>query len=162
MMRSKDSKPTQPWDEQALAERLGGLADPPVPPGLQEKLLSAIPRRGQTARRRWPTAWWWAAIGAAAAAGLVLALLIGPQPPVGGADGPAPEPLHLSADAMERAIDREAAAARLLASAAILWRHPAGRPDAAKTRDYVARVYADTSAAQAIPDDDAFEQGELR
>ncbi len=158
-MRSKDSRPAQPWDEQALAERLGGLADPPAPPGLEEKLLAGIPRRGQTARRRWPTAWWWAAIGTAAAAGLVLALLIGPEPPVGGPTNGTPP---LSTAAMERAIDREAAAARLLASATILWRHPAGRLDAAKIRDYVARVYADTSAAQAIPDDDAFEQGELR
>ncbi|HET6429519.1 MAG TPA: hypothetical protein VFJ30_13975 [Phycisphaerae bacterium] len=161
-MRSKDDRPGRACDEQALAERLRRLAGPAVPPGLEEKLLAAIPRHGQPARRRRPRAWRWAGAGAAAAAGIALALLIGPLRPGGNSGDTANGSADLSAAAVERAIEREASAARLLASAAILSRHPAGRPEAAKIRDYVARAYADTAAARAIQDGGAFEQGEHR
>lgn len=161
-MKSKDNRPGRARDEQALPERLRRLAGPAVPPGLEEKLLAGIPRRGRPARRRRPTAWRWAGLSAAAAAAILLALLIRPIRPVGGPGSLANGSVHLSAAAMERAIEREASAARLLTSAAILSQYPGGRPDAAKIRDYVARVYADTSAARAIPDGNAFEQGEPR
>lgn len=158
-MKPKDKKPAQALDEPALEDRLRALPAPAAPRGLEEKLLAGIPRGGQTARSRWRPAWPWAAVGAAAAAAVVLVVLAGPEPPEG---GPSNGAAHLSAAAMERAIEREAAAARLLASAAILWQHPAGRPDAAKIRRYVARVYADTAAARAMSAGDAFEQGDIQ
>jgi len=161
-MRSNDDKPARAWDEQVLAERLRRLAGPPVPPGLEEKLLAAIPLRGHPARRRRPAAWRWAGVAAAVAAGIVAVLLIGPLRPRRNPRDTANGLADLSAGAVERAIEREASAARLLASSAVLSRYPAGRADAAKIRDYVARAYADTSAARAIEDGDDLEQGEHR
>jgi hypothetical protein len=82
-------------DLEALADRLRGLPRPPVPEGLQARLLAAIPDGGAPApgpRRPWRRLWLG---GAVAAAAVLLALLLGhffgkPDPPRDGPRPPAP------------------------------------------------------------------------
>jgi hypothetical protein len=64
---------------EALEDDLRRLPLPPVPAGLKERLLAAIPERSPP-RRGWRRAW---AAGALAAAGVLLALLLrwGKPPP---------------------------------------------------------------------------------
>jgi hypothetical protein len=57
---------------EALEARLRALPSPPVPGGLEARLLAGIPAEVPIARRRWPV---WVGVGAAAAAACVLAVL---------------------------------------------------------------------------------------
>ena len=51
---------------------------------------------------------------------------------------------------IDRVIEREAIAARLLASANILSNEPGGKHDSAKIQRHIASFYPDTSAGKAI------------
>jgi hypothetical protein len=90
-------------DLDALAARLRGLPELPVPAGLEARLLAAIPDAGALApgprRRRWGLLWLG---GALAAAAVLLAVLLGSF--FGKTDGPPdrPHPLPAPQAAAER------------------------------------------------------------
>ena len=72
---------------EALAARLRALGAPPVPAGLEARLLADIPAERPTARRRWAVA---AGLVGALAAACVLALLAWPRRDVQRSPGTSP------------------------------------------------------------------------
>jgi hypothetical protein len=71
---------------EALEARLRALPRPPVPAGLESRLLAAIPADRPTPRRRWAG---WVGVAAAVAAACLLAVLAWPRRE---AKGPVPSP----------------------------------------------------------------------
>jgi len=150
-------------------ERLRRLPRPPVPPGLEDRLLAQIPAAPprRRLRRVGPSI---AAACLAAAAAVALMIVLRPAPPAirslatdlpaakqcaaPQASAPIEEPaapLPSTEDVM-LAIEREGRAARMLALADILDAHPSGREQAKLNRRYVLSAYGDTRAAKALQD----------
>jgi hypothetical protein len=71
---------------ESLEARLRALPQPPVPPGLEARLLAAVPPGRSAPRRRWAV---WVGVAAALAAACWLAALTWPRR---GDTGPAPSP----------------------------------------------------------------------
>jgi hypothetical protein len=145
----------QSQDGTDLERRLRSLPKPKVPDDLEAKLLEQIPSFARAEASGGQTGWWCVAAGVGAvAAGLLLVVLFhgGPSPEL---SAPTRATFAMSEQEIQRIIDRETISARLLASAEILARQPGGERDAAKTREYIARTYPDTSAAKRISDFDS-------
>ena len=161
-MRANDKEAEGPWSEQLLEARLRAIPKPPVPPGLEGRILATIPPARPAAAPRLRAGWRWVAAGAAVAAVVIPAVILAvlrqpPSPQTQESVG-----MPMSEVDIEQTLEREARAARLLASARILGKQPAGRSDAAKTLSYISRVYADTSAAKTILNVDVLEQGDMQ
>jgi len=120
---------------------------PPVPSGLDERILASRPRRRTTPAPRRRLGPWALAGGLAAAA--VVALLVLPHLWTT-APAPTTPRVAMTDDEIERTLQREAAAARLLTSTEILLAQPGGEALAGRTLDYIARVYGDTDAGRRI------------
>ncbi len=63
---------------------------------------------------------------------------------------PVVQPAAMTDEQIERTLQREAAAARLLASTRILLAQGGGEALAARTLDYIARAYGDTDAGRSL------------
>ena len=152
-MRANDKASEGPLNEQAIEARLRALPKPPVPSGLEQRLLAGIPPAQPIAKPRLQAAWGWAAAGTAVAAAVILAgILAVPQERVRAPQSEAASAADMSEDDMQQAIEREGIAARLLASADILGAYPEGKHYAVKVREYAVRAYADTATAKRIVD----------
>jgi hypothetical protein len=153
---SSEPKPHfQPPSRDELERLLRRLPAPPVPPGLEAKLLAQTPSAGSVRQPTKRTRWWIAAAGLGAAAAAVIVGLVllreptaAPPPP---ANSTASRLSAMSPADIRRAIEREAAAARLVASAEMLAQDPCGQKEALKMFSYVRQEYGDTAAAGKIP-----------
>jgi hypothetical protein len=79
-----ERRPSPGRSSESLEARLRALPQPPVPPGLEARLLAAVPPIRLAPRRRWGV---WAFVAGALAAACLLAALAWPR-----RAGPAPGP----------------------------------------------------------------------
>jgi hypothetical protein len=83
-------RPNSDRSPESLEARLRALPRPPIPSGLEARILAAIParpssndelpRRGRSASRRWRRLTFWAGASVAAAAACLLAVRFWPEP----------------------------------------------------------------------------------
>ena len=161
-MDNNKTKSEKANNQMDLDAKLRTLPKPRVPEDLEAKLLTGIhyirPVQGATRRPLWK----WGAVGigiGTAAACLIIFLARETdssheplQPPV---------VLVRSEQDLRRVVAREATSARLLAVAKILDMYPGGKADAAETREYIARAYADTSTARQLVTLDQDRNGDI-
>src|SRR5262249_55626403 len=84
-----ERRPNPDRSPEALEARLRALPQPPVPAGLEARLLAAIPAAPPAPRRRWAV---WVGLAGALAAACLLAVLAWPRRDGRGPDPSAPGP----------------------------------------------------------------------
>ena len=142
---SSEPRP-QPPSPDNLERRLRRLPAPPVPTGLEAKLLAQAPSAGAAARpakrRRWPIA----AAGLAAAAVVVFvsvtAWSVWRHQPTSSPHAGTP----LTVAELQQRSEREAMAGKLAVAARILSEQPGGEEPAREALAYVASRYPETAA----------------
>ena len=159
MTGKHDRKPDSDGSLEALLRR---LPQPTVPTDLEARLIAAIAANRPSAALRRRPLWPWAVAGLGAAALVIVSLVaVSASRHSRGTSLAPPVTLAMSDADIQRAIQREAISARLMASSQILAMLPGGQGDAAKMLQYVAREYADTSAAKQLFPPASRNQGDI-
>lgn len=131
------------WSRAKVARTLGRFAEPPIPGDLKARLLAQCPARPSFFRRH-PFVLGGAA--AAAAACIVVTILL--VHCLRSAQETGGQMEEQTAAQVQQAIENEARAVRLLATASALQDNPAMREEMDQVRDYAIRQYADTTVVK--------------
>lgn len=130
-----------------IEKQLKRIPKPKIPPDLEKRLLLTIPQKVYEAPPEVPSRFWRIAI-AVAACMIITISVVSYWFKMMQNTNPKQEDviIQFNDDEIQRVIDREVIAARLLASAKVLNEQPYGRQLANNTYGYIADVYPETSA----------------
>lgn len=145
MSKKEDMVPTQEWSDERIRAALRRPPQPPIPPGLKDRLLAQVPLHATAApmlRLRWALG-----IGAATAAVAALGLTLLVHQPAAPPSVAPPDPQDVTTDIHER-LEAEGRAAQLLSASQLLQRYPDMQQEATEIRRYVRQTYAGTMVVQ--------------